>query len=104
MTLHKLYTNKLIADAIADATGYAYAGRVGSAGIPVVTHLATDLADTLAGPDCTITGVVCGHCSEDWEEKTRHADIDHVRQCAAASHSAAFDAWCEAPLVRAGVL
>lgn len=50
-------------------------------------------------PEATVTGVVCGECTDNLEVVTRHASVAHVRVCwstgmeAAAEHRA--ELWAE---------
>lgn len=85
---------------------YAVSGRVGSAGIPMFTHVSTpaDQVDPYSGADCTTTGPVCGQCSEGCGRTIRHASVAHIRACWDALQYCETESAAEWPLIRAGWL
>lgn len=69
--------------------------------VPVFAHVATPAGETDLYSQVaeTVTGVVCGQCS-DWRETTvRHATVAHVRECWANAEDAkaqmAAETWAE---------
>jgi hypothetical protein len=86
---------------------YTAAGRVGSPGIPMFAHIAAPANAAIhyySGPECTVTGPVCGGCSDIWARTIRHASVAHIRACWEAAQDCEAEAAAEWPLIRAGWL